>query len=191
MKGYVSPIRLAGKCLVHFRYSVPAHRVFLDKVIAILPFVSTCASSSSNCFSSDWINLAERLPRILMSSRMVYARCDQGEWSCRSDESIAAVIRSGIVDVNAASISNGRNVSMVVHNQYTRSRLQEANDLPKRPWSSKFDKILRTCWADSTHIWSRAFTVPDWSQSISAGSDWPNLDWRNIYNSGLVVRIIH
>ena len=55
-----------------------------------------------------------------MSSRMVYARWDQGEWSCRSDESIAAVIRSGIVDVNAASISNGRNVSTVVHDQYTR-----------------------------------------------------------------------
>lgn len=95
-------------------------RVFVDRAIAILSFVNTCASSSSNCFSSDRINLAERLPRRLMSSRMVYARWDQGEWSCRSDESIVAAIRSGIVDVNAASISNGRNVSTVVHDQYTR-----------------------------------------------------------------------
>ena len=109
--------------------------VFVDRVIAILPFVKTCASSSSNCFSSDRINLAERLPRRLMSSKILYARWDQGEWSCRSEESIAAAIRSGIVDVNAASISNGRNVSMIVHDQYTRVSffMQMADDLPKRP----------------------------------------------------------
>jgi hypothetical protein len=87
----------------------------------------------------------------------MYAPYDQGEWSGSKYGSIAAAISSGKVDVYAASMSNGRNVS-------------------RNPCSCNVHSILRICCEDSTHMCRSDFTVPDCSQSSRVGSDWPGLD---------------